>query len=94
MPFDFDLLYLLGCRPGPWYGTVSGCDGHTVCCGIGFLTLTLVGCDDQCVLYPYSVVTSLGLGGVPVVGCRQVLLFNSGECLTCLWLYGFNCFDL
>ena len=63
MPFDFDLLYLLGCRRGPWYGTVSGCDGHAVCCGIGFLTLTLVGCDDQCVLYPYSVVTSLGLGG-------------------------------
>ena len=27
-------------------------------------------------------------GGVPVVGCRQVLLFTSGKCLTCLWLYG------
>ena len=28
-----------------------------------------------------------GSGGVPVVGCRQVLLFTSGKCLACLWLY-------
>ena len=29
-----------------------------------------------------------GSGGVPVVGCWQVLLFTSGKCLECLWLYG------
>ena len=49
------------------------------CCkDTGFLTLTLVGCDGQCVWYPYSAVTSLG-PGVPVVGCRQVLLFTFWE---------------
>ena len=38
-----------------------------------------MGCDGQCVLYPYSAVMSLGLGGIPVVGCRQVLLFDFWE---------------
>ena len=39
-----------------------------------------MGCDGQCVLYPYSAVTSLGLGG-DTCGwvCRPVLLFDFRE---------------
>ena len=70
MPFD--LLCLLSCRHSLWYGTASGCDDT------GFLTLTLVGCDGRCVVSVFCC-DEFGSGGVPVVGCQQVLLFNFWE---------------
>ena len=79
------LLCLLSCHRSLWYGAASGCDDTD------FLTLTLVGCAGRCVWYPYSAVMSLGLG-VPVVGCRQVLLFNFWEVSS--MSMGFYWFDL